>query len=144
MKYGKRFTTINTDAGIKGDVAVFGYYIRSEEVIYNNSGRFNTPKHNSEDAELAAIIYALLIVSRDVYLASADVIVVNCDNQGALGKLRNNRINHYSPYYKAWQEIQANIISPIYYKWVKGHSKGKTSREWINNHIDKSIRRHYK
>jgi ribonuclease HI len=144
MKKGKRFTTINTDAGIKGDISAYGYWIRSEHIKIFRTGKFQQPKTGSTDAELACLLIAMIIVARDEYLRSADIIVVNSDSKGALQILRNSRIDPISPYFKAWQEIRQTLKKPIYYKWVKGHSKGNTPREWVNNHIDKKIREHYK
>jgi ribonuclease HI len=143
MLKGKRFTTINTDAGIKKSIAAYSYWIRSEEVVLVNSDRFKLPKKDSTEAELAAMLVALRIVARNEYLRAADVIVVNCDSKGALEILRDNKITKDSIYYEEWQNIRSLIKAPIYYKWVKGHSKGKTPREWVNNFIDKQIRKHY-
>src|SRR5688572_1572205 len=106
MIKGKRFTTINTDAGIKGEIQGYAYWIRSEQVRLVGDGVFKYKKKDSNDAELAAILIALDIVSRDEYLRSADVIVVNCDNKSALDKLRNNTISSESVYYNVWNKIK--------------------------------------
>lgn len=142
MLKGKRYTTVNTDAGFKEGIAVYGYWIRSNNVRKIGSNRFKTPKTDPNDAELAAILTALLVVINDPYLASADQVVVNSDSKNAIRALSKNMIEEDSVYYEEWQNIRSKL-KKIHFKWVKGHSKGNTAREWVNNFIDKDIRKHY-
>jgi ribonuclease HI len=144
MKNGKRYTTINTDAGLKPDgKAAFAYWIRSEHIILKGSGKLKDGIKNSNEAELAAILNALKIVSLNEFLRNADCIVVNCDNKQAIKILREKRINGYDKYVKFYKDIIKIITCPITYKHVKGHSKGKTTREWVNNWCDKTLKKHY-
>lgn len=140
----KRFTTINTDAGFKPDgKAAFAYWIRSDKVTLKGSASLKPGIKNSNEAELAAILNAMYIVANNDYLKSADIIVINCDNKQALRTLRENRINGYPKYIDFFKEIKKKINCPIYYKHVKGHSRGKKSREWVNNWCDAELKKHY-
>lgn len=140
----KRFTTINTDAGLKPDGrAAFAYWIRSEKITLRGAQALTADVKNSNEAELAAILNALYIVANNDYLRSANVIVVNSDNKQALQVLRDRRINGYAKYVEFYKGILAKINCPIYYKHVKGHTKGNTAREWVNNWCDKELRKHY-
>jgi ribonuclease HI len=144
MKYGKRFTTVNTDAGLKNDgSAAFACWIRSESYLIKAAGPLTSKPKNSNEAELAAILNALHIVSKDEYLRTADIIVVNCDNKQALKVLRDRRINGYEKYSAFYKTLLTKISCPIYYKHVKGHTKGRQPREWVNNWCDKTLRKHY-
>lgn len=142
-KDGKRFTTVNTDAGLKAGKAAYAYWIRSERIIKKGSGAIKGEMKSSNEAELVAILNALTVVANDEYLRTADIIVVNCDNKQALKVLRENQINGYAKYAEFYKELLKKIKSPIYYKHVKGHTKGKSPREWVNNWCDKSLKKHY-
>lgn len=145
MKYGKRFTTVNTDAGLKNNgSAAFAYYIRSDNnYVLKGAGPLKSSPKNSNEAELSAILNALYIVSNNEYLRSADIIVVNCDNKQALVVLRKKQIHGYAKYIEFYKSILTNINCPIYYKHVKGHTKGNIPRQWVNNWCDKELRKHY-
>jgi len=143
MKDNKRFTTVNTDAGLRKGKAAYSYWIRSEDVIERGSGPLKGEIKNSNEAELAAILNALTIVANNEYLRSADVIVVNCDNKQALKVLRDKQINGYAKYTAFYNEILKRIKVKIFYKHVKGHSKGNTPRQWVNNWCDKNLKKHY-
>lgn len=143
MLKGKRYTTINTDAGLRKGIAVYGYWIRSENVRKIAANQFKYPKKDSNEAELAAILTALVVVSKNPYLSSADRFVINSDSKNALRILEKNLITKDSIYYEEWQKIRPMLDKKVKYKWVKGHSKGKTAREWVNNFIDRHIRNYY-
>lgn len=144
MIKNKRYTTVNTDAGMKRNgAAAFAFWIRSENVVLKGAKSFKTPMKNSNEAELAGILNALHIVAEDEYLRTADVIVVNCDNTQALRVLETNQINGYNKYKDFYKEIKSKISCPIQYRHVKGHSKGKTPREFVNNWCDKELKKHY-
>lgn len=141
---GKRFTTVNTDAGLKNDgKGAYAYWIRSNDVLVKGAGSLKGEIKNSNEAELAAILNALSIVANNEYLRTADIIVVNCDNKQALKTLRENQINGYAKYVEFYKELKKKLSAPIFYKHVKGHSKGRTSREWVNNWCDKNLKKHY-
>lgn len=143
MLKGKRYTTINTDAGLKMGIAVYGYWIRSENTRKIGANQFKYPKRDSNEAELAAILTALVVVFKDPYLSSADRFVINSDSKNALRILQKNLITKDSIYYEEWQKIRPMLDKKVKYRWVKGHSKGKTAREWVNNFIDRHIRNYY-
>lgn len=140
---GKRYTVVNTDAGIKGNVAAWAFWIRSDECKYVHSAKFKIAVTSSTEAELAAIVNALHFVSNDEYLRGADYIIVNCDNKGAIDMLNAGGCAKYPHLNVEYQKIKKIIGKPIKFKWVKGHSSGD-SRKWVNNFIDKKIREHYK
>ena len=147
MFRGKRYTTVNTDAGVKNGIAVYGYWIRSEKQRVIISNQFKLPKKDANEAELAAILTALIVVVKDKYLGTANVIVVNTDSKYAISMLKKNKISKESTYYEEWNNIRSHFKKhhiKFTIRWVKGHSKGETAREWINNFIDKHIRIHYK
>lgn len=143
MLKGKRYTTVNTDAGLKNGIAVYGYWIRSENVRKIGANQFKHSKKDSNEAELAAILTALIVVYKDDYLNSADRFVINSDSKNALRILRENNITKDSIYYEEWNKIRPMLKDKVKFKWVKGHSKGKTAREWVNNFIDRNIRKYY-
>jgi len=145
MIKGKRFTVVNTDAGIKGNVSAWGFWIRSEEVRHVRCGKFKVHiEKDTTKAEISAILNALMFVCKDEYLKAADVFVVNTDSQSAVSLLTNNELDKYPELKEVFEEIKAIIGKPIWFKWVKGHSNGDSPRKWVNNYIDKMIRKHYK
>jgi ribonuclease HI len=145
MIKGKRFTVINTDAGIKGNVSAWGFWIRSEEVRHVRCGKFRVHiEKDTTKAEIAAILNALMFVCKDKYLRAADVFVVNTDNQCAVKMLSSNDLSKYPELDEVFTKVKQTITKPIWFKWVKGHSNGDSPRKWVNNYIDKMIRQHYK
>jgi ribonuclease HI len=145
MIKGKRFTVINTDAGIKGKVSAWAFWIRSEEVRHVKCGKFKVHiEKDTTKAEISAILNALMFVCKDEYLKAADVFVVNSDCQSAVSLLSNNKLEKYPELEEVFSKIKTILNKPICFKWVKGHSKGDSPRKWVNNYIDKLIRKHYK
>jgi ribonuclease HI len=60
MLNGKRYTVINTDAGIKGNVSAWGFWIRSENVRIIRCKKFKVHiDKDSDKAEISAILNAL-------------------------------------------------------------------------------------
>lgn len=144
MLEGKRFTTVNTDAGVKNGQAAVAYWIRSENKWLTGSQPLKTPNLQSNEAELFGIIIALTKVAENEYLRTADIIVVNCDNQVALKAMtKQERIPEIA---KPYLELinQAIPRNKVRYKWVKGHTRGEKPRNWVNNWCDKEVRTHYK
>jgi len=145
MINGERHTVINTDAGIKGDISAWGFWIRSEHVRVVRCGKFKTHIQNNIDkAEISAILNALIYVCKNEYLRTADVFVVNTDSKNAVKLLTENNIGKYPDLDEVFTKIKQTIDKPIWFKWVKGHSNGNSPRKWINNYIDRMIRKHYK
>lgn len=138
-----RFTTINTDAGVKDGKAAIAYWIRSNSKWLTGSRALKTPDLSSNEAELIGIVIALYYACLDSYLSTADIIVVNCDNQDALRRMKTQQVPDNL---KSYLEKIHSIIpkNKIRYKWVKGHSKSDKSRNWVNNWCDKEARKHYK
>jgi ribonuclease HI len=145
MIKGKRFTVINTDAGIKGNVSAWGFWIRSEDVRVIKCNKFKIHiETDSDKAELSAIINALVYVCKNEYLRTADVFVVNTDSKNAVNAFTNNNLSKYPELEEAFIKIKEVIKTPIWFKWVKGHSNGDSPRKWVNNYIDRMIRKQYK
>jgi len=140
----KRFTTINTDAGVKPNSSAFAYWIRSEHVVIRGAQPFKRHINDSNKAELAAIVSALLIVAKDEYLRSADVIVVNCDNKNALSALRNNKLYGWAGFVlEHYEKCRKLIKAPIYFKHVKGHHNNGKPRNYINAWCDNELKNYY-
>lgn len=148
MINGKRYTTINTDAGVKNKQGAFAYWIRSENCLLKGSGKLQST--DSNEAELEAILLALVKTCTNEYLNTADIIVVNCDNINAIKKINSKNIEI------KFNEFLTNIntkystniknkinFNKVYAKHVKGHSNKKTSRNWVNNYLDKELKKHY-
>ncbi len=137
-----RFTTINTDAGVKEGKAAIAYWIRSEFVWLTGSQELKRTDLNSTEAEMSAIVIALTKVTQDEYLRTADRLVINSDSKGALSWLKHDTA---PTLYKDYLDKIYKIIpkSKIRFKWVKGHSRGN-SRKWVNNWCDKEVRKQYK
>lgn len=145
MINGKRYTVINTDAGIKGNVSAWGFWIRSEEVRVVRCKRFKVHiQKDTTKAEIAAILNALSYVAKSYYLRTADKFVVNTDSQNAVQLLTLNRLDKYPELKKVYRNLKKKIRKPINFKWVKGHSNGDSPRQWVNNYIDELIRKQYK
>lgn len=138
-----RYTTVNTDAGVRGEEAAVAYWIRSNKRWLTGSKALKTPNLSSNEAELIGIVIGLYYACLDSYLSTADIIVVNCDNQDALRRMRSGQVlDILKPYLeKIYSVIPKNKIK---YKWVKGHSRSDKSRNWVNNWCDKEARKHYK
>lgn len=143
MKDNIRYTTVNTDAGVKEGKAAIAYWIRSDNKWITGSRALKTPDLCSNKAELSAIIIALTVVSQNEYLRTAHKIVVNSDSQTALGWMTKDSVPEQ---YKQYIQDIYKVIpkDKIRFKWVKGHSKNTKSRNWVNNWCDKEARKHYK
>lgn len=138
-----RFTTVNTDAGVKEGKAAVAYWIRSNSVWVTGSQELKQADLCSNKAELSAIIIGLNKVINNEYLRTADLIVVNSDSKTALGWMKGGDCpSFYKPYLDAiYKVIPKNKIR---FKWIKGHSKNTKSRNWVNNWCDRQVRKHYK
>lgn len=145
MINGERYTVINTDAGIKGRVSAWGFWIRSEDVrvVRCNKFKVHIPKDTTK-AEISAILNALSYVVKSYYLRTADKFVVNTDSKNAVELLTLNRLDKYPELKKVYRGLKKKIRKPINFKWVPGHSNGDSPRKWVNNYIDEMIRKHYK
>lgn len=144
MINGERYTVINTDAGIKGKISAWGFWIRSEDVRVVRCQKFkiHIPKDTTK-AEISAILNALSYVAKSDYLRTADKFVVNTDSKNAVELLTLNRLDKYPELKKVYRNLKKKIRKPINFKWVPGHSNGDSPRKWVNNYIDEMIRQHY-
>lgn len=144
MLNGTRYTTINTDAGVKNGISAIAYWIRSENSWLTGSKKLKDVNLDSTEAELKGIVNAmyLLTLPSNEFFANADRIVINCDNQGAIHKLKRNDV--YKDVIPILTKIYTIIPrSKFKFKWVKGHSKRKGSKYWVNNWCDKELKKHY-
>lgn len=137
-----RFTTLNTDAGVKEGKAAIAYWIRSNQIWVTGSQALKQADLCSNRAELSAIIIRLSKITENEYLRTADIIVVNSDSKTALGWMKDGS---YPDFYKSYVDNIYKVIpkNKIRFKWVKGHSKNTKSRNWVNNWCDKQVRKHY-
>lgn len=138
-----RTTTVNSDAGVRNGIGAIAFWIRSNDKWLTGSKRLKTKDIPVHEAELSGVLTALHHVSKDEYLRSADFIVVNCDNQGVVTKLKNN-----SKLPVIYESVYIEILSIIprsklRFKWVKGHKNNGKSRHWVNNWCDKELKKHY-
>lgn len=136
MINGKRYITVNTDASYKDGVGGYAIWIKDDEYTQKVSGACKGEIRDSNAAELCAILNALYILSKKD-LSKIDVIVVNTDSSYAIGYLgKNYDRSKYERFDKPYEALLKDISKPIKFKKVKGHTKGKDSRHWVNNWCD--------
>ena len=140
-----QYLTITTDAGIKNDVAAFGFYIRAEKLKITRSGVFKKHTKNSTIAELWCIIKAVTFVGKHIPLNSIDNIILNTDSQEAL-RLINNKFDGkiYEDLKPLYDVAIRQLNKPFEVRHVKGHTNSRKARNRANTYVDKLIRKHYK
>lgn len=142
MINGKKYITVNTDAGLKGDIGAYAFYIRDDDRTRTGSGKFKKTPENSTDAEIMAIINALHFLIDKYDFTGVDEIVVNTDCTAAIHHLKTGSLKpNLSSIYV---EIKNKITCKLKFKHVKGHTSGKKPRNWVNNWCDSAVRKHYK
>lgn len=140
---GIRYTTVNTDAGVKDGVGAIAYWIRSDSSVFKGSKRLKTESPDSTYAEIAGIITALLIVIGNHNLRTSDRFVVNCDSRSALQKVETG---HKLP--EVFVDYRTRIfavipIDRVIFRWVRGHTQCSKPRSYINRWCDQQVRSHY-
>lgn len=142
MLKGKRYTTVNTDAGVRNGVSAVAYWVKTDGHTYKGSKKLKQKNLDSNHAELRGILIGLTIVAQTSRFRSADVIVVNCDNINALNWLKNRTYpKEYQPIIEAIEEQVP--FSKVKFKHVKGHVKEGAAKHFVNNWCDKEARKHY-
>ena len=140
MINGKRYCTVNTDASWDGGEAGLAVWIVMDSV--DGSGpirQTSNHKVQAQDnnvAEMMAFAHALEILIQANY--TTDVLVWNTDSQVGMDTfMRPGSHPKYKTLGDLLQEAAAKIAPRAYAKKVKGHSKNSTSRNYINNQLDR-------
>lgn len=143
--------TINTDASHyydHGGIAAWACWIKSEHYLVKDAGLFPEGVPNSSVAELLAVEQALILLDKlidvEPYLQhhvehGKILVYFNTDSLFTVQAL-NGTIKK-----KVYSDIitRVNALADRYEinpRHVKGHTKGNTAREWVNNWCDKQAR----
>ena len=139
MLNGKRYATINTDASLKEGVMGYAVWIRTEWDKHQFNGAGIRGKSINE-IEMEAIIAGFQYLIYWNLLDDIDVIVVNTDSKEAILNFEKPHTSKYKEAEK-FLNLKEFIPQPIYFKKVKGHSKGHDARHYINTWCDAEARR---
>lgn len=145
---GKKYVTINTDAGIHpSGKGAYAFWIKMDERTVKRSGVLKEIPIDSGQAEMMCIINAIHIAKKHREFFTSDVVVINTDSLAAIHAFTNQPHNvkqKYKTLRWAYIELTRGLKQDITFKHVKGHSKGDSPREYINNWCDKEVRKIYK
>lgn len=137
---GKKYLTINTDASLKDGIASCAIWIKGDSYTKKHTSIMKGSFVDSNAAELAAITNGLFLASRDK-IDDVDRIVINTDSSAAIRILSNGTDkDKYKVFYDKFYEIFEEVGIEVKFKKVKGHTRGKDSRHWVNNWCDRNAR----
>jgi ribonuclease HI len=136
--------TINTDASYShlNKTGGYGIWIKSNYFIIKNSGKFKGEITDANEAEIKAVINAFEILSRNE--CKFDTVYVNCDNQVVRSIIRNKKVAKRFKVEGAMLLKYIQSYKKVIAKDIKGHSSGKTPRDFVNNWCDNASRNYYK
>lgn len=108
--------------------------VRDGIKIYEHSKTYYDTTNNK--CELLAVITALNAISKPV-----DKIIIHSDSQyvigcATLGWKRKKNVELWKKYDEVYNKAKS-FCSEIIFHWVKGHTKGETFNEAMNNLADK-------
>lgn len=150
MLGGKKYVTINTDAGVHpSGKGAFAFWIKMDEKTIQRSGVLKDDPIDSTQAEMMCIINALHVAKKSREFFTSDVIVINTDSLGSIHAFTNQPHNVKQKYKSirwAYIELVRGLKQEIKFKHVKGHTPKDTHtpREYINDWCDKEVRKIYK
>lgn len=146
MINGKKYVTITTDAGVRDKVGAYAFWIKTDDITIQRSGRFKNEVDGPHEAEMMAILNGLYKAKELRSFYSADIVIINTDSKAAIHAFTApiDRVKKEYHFLRSqFLVVRKDIKQEIRFKHVKGHSKGKTSREWLNRWCDKELRKHY-
>lgn len=108
--------------------------VKDGKKIYEFSKTY--PNYTNNQCELLAVIHSLNSISKPV-----DSIIIHSDSQyvigcASLGWKRKANINLWKLYDSVYSKA-SKYCSNIQYQWLKGHTKGDSFDEQMNNLSDK-------
>jgi len=136
------YITINTDAAIDANgVGYYAYWIKGDNHIEKKAGQLKTKPRDSTEAEMMAIVNALHAAIKNREFFKTDIVVFNTDSTGAIHAFehRKNINTKYSGVRQEFDRTTSSLKQTIKFKHVKGHTKGNTPREHINNWCDEAM-----
>lgn len=146
MIKGKRYITINTDAGFKDNRGTFAYYIRSDKGVISNFGVCNPLLYDNSSAEMDAILRALKsILERPELCFHSDIVHINTDSMVAIYTFKSDFCNnHYKEQFNEFKRLE-NILTKTYHlkvqmKHVKAHTGISDNRSLANRWCDMKAR----
>lgn len=119
--------------------AGYGYWVVCGRGRHIGSGSMKTPVANNNSAEMMALANALHQALGLQLIQPKDHVLLQSDCQAAIGGFIGNRHNitqeelGVAAYLKA---LVAKAGVTVSFRHVKGHTKGKTPRTWVNNNCD--------
>ena len=134
--------TVITDASYcpETKAAGFGYWAVSQRMRKYGGGPLRELPRNSQEAEMLAIVNAVIKACESGVAEAGDEILIQSDCLGALNTFEGKRTRVAD-----WEQgivdglavfgIELNLF--FRYRHVKGHTNGATPRLWVNNLCDK-------
>lgn len=133
--------TIIADASYCPDTgaAGYGYWVVCTRGRHIGSGSIKKPVANNNAAEMMALANALHQAHAMDLVQTGDHVLLQTDCLAAIGGFTNQRKNitqeelQVAAFLKSYVQKIGVTVS---YRHVKGHTRGKTPRTWVNNTCD--------
>lgn len=139
--------TITTDASFydKHKVGAYAFWIASDGGKIRKAGVFKGEINSSHEAEFKCIINAVhALVKSNI---KPTKIIINTDSMTVIRRVKSKHqfnIGNVSLMEKYRDMVKMLGVDTVIFKHVKGHSNGKTPRQWVNNWCDSQAKHHAK
>lgn len=138
----KEYCTLNTDASVKGNLGGYAIWITTNRGRIRKYGRFKIPVNDSNKAEIMAVINGIhLILANNICV---DTLVVNTDNafcRDVVNKKQKGSSNQDLAQLSIQLLEFCSNFNMVYAKSIKGHTKLKTTRHYVNRWCDEHARK---
>lgn len=141
--------TIIADASFCNETSAcgWGFAIISDRGRYTSGGSSKYVVGTSTEAEISALVDAILVAYERDLLQKGDHLILQTDCQGAIDAIlgiasKKNRLSEYGK--KLAERVRILLDSLTLHKYelrhVPGHTNGSTPRTFVNNKVDSIAR----
>lgn len=123
----------------------YGFWYASPKAKYGGEGELKNPVTSSCAAEMMAVINALHHACMNGFIEEKDDVLLQTDCKDAILVMRGGRIIHNADERKAkehLQNLERSFKLRLRYRYVPGHTDGRTARTATNNICDQKARWH--
>lgn len=136
--------TINTDASYRHDLKVgaFAFWMVCNAGRHYASGALKGTIQNCHEAELKAIVNALVFLKEKSGWQGISKIIVNTDSLACINMIAGGKTHdgaHAAK--KTYNRLQQELGVPIELRKVAAHSGKDEKRKWVNDWCDKSAKK---
>lgn len=125
--------------------AGYGFWFASERGKYGGEGSLKEPVTTSCAAEMMALVNAVHHACMNGFIEEKDEVLLQSDCKGALVAFRGLRRVVDKDEIKAkehLQKLERSFKLKLLYRYVPGHTDGRTARTATNNICDEKARWH--